>query len=667
VKAAAAYFAVAVALTWPLARGLTRDVPWDMGDPVLNTWILGWTSDHFVRVLSGDLSAAREFWHANIFHPSPYTLAYSEHLAAQALQTLPVYAATGNLLLCYNLLFISSGALSAFTMYLLTRELTGDAKAAFVAGLLFGFSPVRVDQFSHLQTISTQWAPLAVYGFRRYFERGSLGSLAIGAAAFILQNLSSGYLLLFFGLLIAAYIAFELSVRGRWRDVRTLAHMAAAGLAVASGTAPFVWGYLQIRGVDGQFRGIGEVELYSADVYGYFTASTALNVWGSWMRAFPKAENHLFLGIGVMALALAAVVFSVVHARRAARAVPKPVGRRRALAITACLVAVVYLSIAITITFFGGFVDSFAPLPISRRTVPRSLGFLTLASIVLLSVSARARAFARALGPAPLVFFTIAALVAAWLSLGPDPRTMGRRLSGLGLYALFYEYVPGFDGPRVPARFSIVTLFCAAAAAAYGAARLRKTGRLGATAVWAAALFGVVESAPLPLSVNAQEQPRAGRRPPPARLYVGDQAPPIYRALAELKEPLILVEYPFNDIAWVVQSEFYSTLHWHRLVNGYSGHSPSLLVEERDALGQPLRRPDAAWRALYAHGATHVLVHEEAYPLDARQMQQWLLKRGARMVMRFGQDALFVLPNPAVVPRFGPDGRSRPAAAPADR
>ena len=73
--AAALYLVAAVGFTWPLARGLARDIPWDLGDPLLNCWILGWDADHLLRFLKGDLGALAGFWNANIFYPEPLTLA----------------------------------------------------------------------------------------------------------------------------------------------------------------------------------------------------------------------------------------------------------------------------------------------------------------------------------------------------------------------------------------------------------------------------------------------------------------------------------------------------------------------------------------------------------------------------------------------------------------
>src|SRR6185436_14383292 len=168
--AAAAYAALTIVCTWPLVRGLGRDVPADLGDPVFVMWVLAWDCQQLLAILSGDVSRLFTFFDANIFHPAPLTLAYSEHFIAQALQILPVWAVTRNPILCYNLLFLSTFVLSGLGAYLFVRELTGNSRAAFVAGVLFAFAPYRFPQGSHLQVLSSQWMPFALYGLRLYFD-----------------------------------------------------------------------------------------------------------------------------------------------------------------------------------------------------------------------------------------------------------------------------------------------------------------------------------------------------------------------------------------------------------------------------------------------------------------------------------------------------------------
>ncbi len=43
-------------MTWPLAAGIARDVPGDLGDSLLNMWILGWGAENVPRLLTGQIA-----------------------------------------------------------------------------------------------------------------------------------------------------------------------------------------------------------------------------------------------------------------------------------------------------------------------------------------------------------------------------------------------------------------------------------------------------------------------------------------------------------------------------------------------------------------------------------------------------------------------------------
>src|SRR5688572_16984191 len=185
-------------MTWPLVTQLPRGLAADLADPLFICWVLMWTGGQVLAAIGGDPGALARYWDGNIFHPDARTIAYSEHFTPQMLQILPLYAATDNILLCYNLLFLSTFVLSGVAVYWLVRDLTGSRLAAFVAGLAFAYSPYRLGQLSHLQILSSQWMPLALVGYRRFFATGRLSALSGGAAAWLVQNLSCGYYLLFF-------------------------------------------------------------------------------------------------------------------------------------------------------------------------------------------------------------------------------------------------------------------------------------------------------------------------------------------------------------------------------------------------------------------------------------------------------------------------------------
>src|SRR5262245_11235706 len=315
--AAAAYTVLAFVVTWPLARGLGRDVPADLGDPVFVMWVLAWDCEQLLAILSGDFSRLATFFDANIFHPAPMTLAYSEHFIAQAVQVLPLWTLTGNPILCYNVLYLTTFVLSGLGAYLFVRELTGNGRAAFVAGVLFAFAPYRFPQSSHLQVLSSQWMPFALYGFRRYFDsidthaapRGGRWRPLLGAAsALVVQNLSCTYYLMFFSPFAAAYVLWEIWRRRLWGRPRLWLQLATAAIVVGVLTVPLLLPYAMVQEQLQIARSRGELSMYAADVYSYATAVSEQIVWGSMARVFPKAEGDLFPGLVAVFLALIGIV-----------------------------------------------------------------------------------------------------------------------------------------------------------------------------------------------------------------------------------------------------------------------------------------------------------------------------------------------------------------------
>src|ERR687889_2640266 len=115
------YVAAAVLYTWPLVLHPASQLaaPIGAGDPFLNLWILGWGMQTVLREPTALLSG--RVFDANIFHPADATLAYSDHLLLQSAVLSPVYAATGNLALCYNVLFFGSLVASALAMHAFVR------------------------------------------------------------------------------------------------------------------------------------------------------------------------------------------------------------------------------------------------------------------------------------------------------------------------------------------------------------------------------------------------------------------------------------------------------------------------------------------------------------------------------------------------------------------
>ena len=318
-----AYALLTVTLTWPLARGITKDVPADFGDPLLNAWVLAWDAEHMLRAISGNPGALREYWNANIFHPHPLALAYSEHLTPQAAMILPVWALTKNPILCYNLVFLSTFLLSALGMFLFTRNLTSSPGAAFVAGIAFGFAPYRFGTMSHVQVLSAMWMPFTLLGAHRFFETRRLAPLAGAAGAWLAQSLSCGYYLLFFSPILALYVGWEILRRRVWADTGIWIRLVVAGSLATLATVPFLLPYVWLRQLGFTPRSLAETTSFSADVYGYATADIGLRLWGNLVRAWPKPEGSLFPGFTIGFLATLALLHCWLGARRASASLPR--------------------------------------------------------------------------------------------------------------------------------------------------------------------------------------------------------------------------------------------------------------------------------------------------------------------------------------------------------
>jgi len=644
IAATGLYLAVALLFTWPLAAGLTRDIPWDLGDSLLNAWILAWDADRMLRFLGGDLGALRNFWNANIFYPEPLTLAYSEHLFAQAVQILPVYALTGNIILSYNLLFLSTFVLSGLGMFLFVREVTGSARAGLAAGLIYAFAPYRVPQFSHLQVMSSQWMPFVFFGLRRYFTTRSAKALVGAGAALVAQNLSNGYFLLFFAPFVLAYALFEIATRKLWTDTRVWAALSVTAVCVTALTLPFLLPYLELRRLGFGPRALNEVKSFSADVLSYWTAPGESRLWGGLIRAYPKAEGDLFLTIGALCLGGVGVTQSVSVAWARAKGRPAAVaGAVMPLVWIIVTAAAVYAVFVLLILAGHGF-TRIGPLSISVRNLWRNFRVLSTIVGLLLLLSPRARSFARAWISDLCAFMLVAALAAFLLSLGPEIRSGGRLISEIGPYHFFYWHVPGFDGLRVPARFAMLVMLFLSVTAGIGAATLERRVRRGGMIAVALGALVIAEAFAAPIVVNGTAG--EGRyATPPARVYTGGDVPGAYRFLKSLPSPrTVVVEFPFGEWAYELRYVFYSTAHWHPILNGYSGQFPLSYNMNATHLRHPLDYPDASWDALMRSGATHAVVHGPYYRDDeGDRIERWLLQKGARQVGAFDGDNVFAL------------------------
>jgi hypothetical protein len=165
----------------------------------------------------------------------------------------------------------------------------------------------------------------------------------------------------------------------------------------------------------------------------------------------------------------------------------------------------------------------------------------------------------------PVVWVSAAAaLTGLLLSLGPSPAIWGHHVGISGPYDALFRFVPGFDGIRVPARFSVLVHLGLAVLAAYGIDRL--THRVGAGRRWW--LAGSLGAAAVLLSypggtVLAEVGPNGRERDSGLSNWLARQP---HGAVLEL--PIGGFDRNYRGFLY-----HYRTLrHPHPLVNGWSGY-----------------------------------------------------------------------------------------------
>ena len=271
-SALAFFLALAGLETYPLILQLGTRLPLNLGDPLLNTWILAWGVHALV---SGSLC---HFFDANIFFPVERSLAFSEHLQGVLPIFAPVAILSGDPVIGYNVLFILSFALSGFSMFCLAHYWTRAFWPSLVAGTLFGFAPFRFGQQGHLQILNLFWAPLALLFLDRFLRTRRWRSLAAFAGLYWLQVLSSVYLAHMLTLAVALYVGYYLVAvdRGLLRlslCPKLLVFLGVSLVVLLPAHVP----YLAVQRSWGYVRTLQETMFYTPDVLSYVSAPPSVN------------------------------------------------------------------------------------------------------------------------------------------------------------------------------------------------------------------------------------------------------------------------------------------------------------------------------------------------------------------------------------------------------
>jgi hypothetical protein len=633
-------------MTYPLLLNISGSIPANIGDPLLNTWILAWD----VHKLTTDL---RGFWDANIFYPHRNTLAYSEHLFASALVALPIIWLSNNPILAYNFVFLFSFVLSGFGMYLLVYHFTQNRSASLIAGIIFAFNPYRYSHLGHLQLLTTQWFPFTFLYLHKLFQQTNYKNLALFNLFFVLQVLSCGYYALYLALFTAFFILYFMLIhnflnKDLWLK---LTFFTLISIIVC---LPFFYPYLEVKRQMGFLRSLDENISFSPDILNYFI--TPSKIWKPMSLIFKdywKGEAALFPGLLSIILSFLALVIPLnrwsVLFKNQDIYLKSNISLKKKIFIKLLNISTTSLiTIGILIILTGGFSFTILGYKVRCHHLQNPMIFLILFQSIrlLIDVNGRKRlgyffhCVWKNIPPIPRGYLLMT-ILAFFLSLGPFIYLAKARIF-YGPYYLLYQFFPGFNSLRVPARMVIMMIFGLSVLSGFGSTKLLSSVSLRfsrSLIIILLALFALMEGFSGPINTP--------------KVLTGKNIPQVYQWLAKQKEDFAIIELPrpFDwsntlSMTYNALSMYYSTYHWKKLVNGYSGFFPKAYPYIFFYIAN--FPSDISLNLLEEIGVRYVILHSREYP-----QKEWkeVLKKIAqytdrlRYVEDFSSDIVYEVIN----------------------
>jgi len=168
-------------------------------------------------------------------YPERNALTLGEPGIALGIAAIPAWIATRDPVATYDLALATLALVGFLALFLLVRDWTGATAAGLVAGLLFAFHPVRLDESVHPYAWDNAWAALALFFAVRLCERrrwrDAVG-LTVAAAIQVGSSLYATLGVLLVGLPVLAWLVAS----QRLREQRPLQWLA-VGLGVSAAAA----------------------------------------------------------------------------------------------------------------------------------------------------------------------------------------------------------------------------------------------------------------------------------------------------------------------------------------------------------------------------------------------------------------------------------------------
>ncbi|HYN85286.1 MAG TPA: hypothetical protein VER32_08540, partial [Pyrinomonadaceae bacterium] len=457
----AAFLLMTAAMTWPWVLNL-RDAVGDEGDPYMLAWTLWWD---YHQTFTDPLN----LFHANVFYPHRYALAFSEHDYGIALLFFPLFAAGLRPLTVHSVATFCGFAFSGYGAFRLARTLTKSYGAAWVAGIFFAFVPYRFHVLSHLHYLFAGWVPLLLESLVLFARARTRRRAAWMGVAFLMNALTCVTYFILTLVPLALTVALLATRLRLWRERAFWLRGAGAVGAASLVLLPFMLPYVYVRELYGFERSARELTINSPEALHWLVAEGRNKLWRGLGSNVPDGARHaLFPGLVAPLLALAA---AFVPPRLTGASGAR--GRRLLLARALDGLAILSGVVALLAAGYEGVESSVLSEFFGARTASHALALMTAALVARLALGYSASlgrgGVKNLLGSLRAARRGDAfALGVVWAACG----FLGSLGANFFLNRVLHDLVPLFRAMRIPSHYAMVAYVGLALLAGLGAQRL---------------------------------------------------------------------------------------------------------------------------------------------------------------------------------------------------
>jgi hypothetical protein len=296
------YVLLSLAMSYPLLLHMSDSV----AGRHMDTRVFQW-NDWWVRKA---LLEGRDLYHSDyIYYPSGVSLTGHNFNWVSSFLSVPLSLVLGPGM-AYNLTFLFTLFMSGFSAYSLTRYLVRRRDAAFVAGLVFAFSPYHIsgNWAGQMNLANVQWLPLFVLFLLRAVDGKRIGDAVLAGLFFALASLDCWFFAVFLCIWGGVFLAYSLLFERKKWSGRVLAPLALAAVGSGLLIAPFLLPVLADSGQGAVEDALGYYEdLKSTDLLAFVTPSSDHPLLTRYTEPVYGGFSHwrpAFLGYASLLLAL---------------------------------------------------------------------------------------------------------------------------------------------------------------------------------------------------------------------------------------------------------------------------------------------------------------------------------------------------------------------------